>query len=114
MYEQFDRFALGLIERSTPERTAWNIEKIRQGKPADWNYIDGCMITALLSLAEITGEARYFDFSERFIDAFVNEDGTIRTYDPENARWTTSTRAACCSICTTRRARRNTGGPRTT
>ena len=83
MYEQFDRFALGLIERSTPERTAWNIEKIRQGKPADWNYIDGCMITALLSLAEITGEARYFDFSERFIDAFVNEDGTIRTYDPE-------------------------------
>ena len=83
MYEAFDRFASGLIERSTPQRTAWNIEKLRQGKPADWNYIDGCMITALLALSEITGEARYFDFAERFIDAFVAEDGTIRTYDPE-------------------------------
>ena len=83
MYEQFDRFALGLIERSTPERTAWNVEKLRQGKPADWNYVDGCMITALISLSEITGDERFFDFAERFIDAFVNGDGTIRTYDPE-------------------------------
>ena len=83
MYEAFDRFAAGLIERSTPERTAWNVEKQRQGKPADWNYIDGCMITALLSLARITGESAYFDFAERFIDAFVAEDGRIRTYDPE-------------------------------
>ena len=82
MYEAFDRFVSGLIQRSTPERTAWNVEKLRQGKPADWNYIDGCMITALLSMAEITGEKTYFDFAERFIDAFVEEDGTIRTYDP--------------------------------
>ena len=82
MYEAFDRFVSGLIQRSTPERTAWNVETLRQGKPADWNYIDGCMITALLSMAEITGEKTYFDFAERFIDAFVEEDGTIRTYDP--------------------------------
>ncbi|MBQ8953124.1 MAG: glycoside hydrolase family 88 protein [Clostridia bacterium] len=82
MYEAIDRYVLSLIERSTPECTVWNVEKLRQGKPADWNYIDGCMITALLSMAEITGEERYFDFAERFIDAFVGEDGAIRTYDP--------------------------------
>ena len=81
MYEQIDAYILRLIEESTPERTVWNVEKLRQGKPADWNYIDGCMITALLSIAEITGDARYFDFAEGFIDSFVSEDGTIRTYD---------------------------------
>ena len=83
MYEELDRYALRLIEQSTPERTAWNIEKARQGKPTDWNYIDGCMITALLQLHELTGDARYFDFCKGFIDAFVGEDGSIRTFRPE-------------------------------
>lgn len=83
MYEAIDRYVQSLIERSTPEKTVWNIERVRQGKPSDWNYIDGCMITALLSMAGITGDRRYFDFAERVIDHFVNEDGTIRTFDPE-------------------------------
>lgn len=81
MYEQIDAYILRLIRESTPERTIWNVERLRQGKPADWNYIDGCMITALLSVAEITGDRRYFDFAEGFIDSFVADDGTIRTYD---------------------------------
>lgn len=83
MYEAIDRYVFSLIERSTPERTAWNIEKVRQGKPTDWNYIDGCMITALLAMSEISADERYFDFSRRFIDAFVGEDGAIRTFRPE-------------------------------
>ena len=81
MYEQIDAYVLRLIEESTPERTVWNVEKLRQGKPADWNYIDGCMLTALLSMSEITGDVRYFDFAERFVDSFVTEEGVIRTYD---------------------------------
>lgn len=83
MYEEIDRYVLRLIEQSSPERTAWNVEKLRAGKPANWNYIDGCMMTALLSMTEITGDRRYFDFAESFIDSFVNGDGTIRTYKPE-------------------------------
>ena len=81
MYEQIDAYVLRLIEESTPERTVWNVEKIRQGKSADWNYIDGCMLTALLSMSEITGDMRYFNFAEHFVDSFVAEDGTIRTYN---------------------------------
>lgn len=81
MYEQIDAYVRRLIEESTPERTVWNVEKLRQGKPADWNYIDGCMLTALLAMSEITGETRYFDFVEHFVDSFVSEDGSIRTYD---------------------------------
>ena len=81
MYEQIDAYVLRLIRESSPDKTVWNIERVRQGKPANWNYIDGCMMTALLSMAEITGDGRYFDFAESFIDSFVQEDGSIRTYD---------------------------------
>ena len=83
IYQDLDRYVLSLIERSTPEKTIWNVEKLRQGKPADWNYVDGCMMTALLSLAQIDGDKRYFDFVEGFIDSFVNEDGQIRAYKEE-------------------------------
>ena len=81
MYEEIDAYVQGLIEKSSPSCTAWNIESVREGRPASWNYIDGCMITALLAMSDITGDPRYFKFAESFIDWFVEEDGTIRTYD---------------------------------
>ena len=81
MYEEIDAYVQGLIEKSSPSCTAWNIESVREGRPASWNYIDGCMITALLAMSDITGEPRYFKFAESFIDWFVEENGTIRSYD---------------------------------
>ena len=82
MYEQIDAYIRRLVRESSPQRTAWNMERVQQGKPAHWNYIDGCMLNALLTLSEITGEAVFADFVETFVDSFVGEDGTIRTYDP--------------------------------
>ena len=41
-----------LLEKSDAEHPMWNIENILSGKPNKWNYIDGCMITAVLSLYE--------------------------------------------------------------
>ena len=83
MYQKIDAYIQRLIRESTPERTIWNIEKLRAGKTGSWNYIDGCMMTALLAMAEITGEQAYFDFVEHFIDSYILEDGTIRTYSLE-------------------------------
>ncbi len=83
MYEEISTYVHQLIAQSSPERTAWNVERIRQGLPANWNYIDGCMMTALLSLSEITGDPAFADFTESFIDSFVDERGLIRTYDGE-------------------------------
>ena len=82
-YQRIDEFILRLVEESTPERTAWNMEKIREGKPASWNYIDGCMLTALMEMEAITGDRRYFDFVKAVADHFVEEDGSIRTFKPE-------------------------------
>ena len=83
MYQEIDAYLLRLIQESSPARTAWNVESIRQGKPASWNYIDGCMLTALLALRDITGDTRYSDFVEGFVDSFIGEDGSIRGYEPE-------------------------------
>ena len=80
MYKQIENYINRLIEGSTPDRPLWNIESIIEGKPLKWNYIDGCMITALLSAAEITGEAKYSDFAEKFIDYYVNDDGMMLDY----------------------------------
>lgn len=77
-----DAYIQQLIETSTPEAPAWNIEKIRAGKPNTWNYIDGCMIKALIELFEITQRSEYADFADAFIDHFVQDDGTIQSYDP--------------------------------
>ena len=83
MYQQIERYLLELIRRSTPRRTAWNLEKIREGRDVNWNYIDGCMLTALAAMTDITGDSRYLDFVERVADSFVQEDGSILTYQPE-------------------------------
>ena len=72
-----------LISKSTPDYPAWNIEKLRQGKKSTWNYIDGCMIKAIMEMYNITGEKKYLDFALYFVDAKVSEDGSIVGYRPE-------------------------------
>lgn len=41
---RIEKYIDELMEKSTPDRPVWNIEKIRSGKKASWDYIDGCMI----------------------------------------------------------------------
>ncbi|HBI51474.1 MAG TPA: glycosyl hydrolase family 88 [Ruminococcaceae bacterium] len=84
MYEKIESFIERLIDGSSPDRPLWNIEKIKLGKPPAWNYIDGCMITALLSAAEITGDKKYSDFAEKFINYYISDDGSIRGYTIDN------------------------------
>ncbi|MBQ1531613.1 MAG: glycoside hydrolase family 88 protein [Solobacterium sp.] len=84
-YGKFDAFVLRLVEESTPERTMWNLEKLREGKKGTWNYIDGCMLTALMEMTRITGDPRYADFAETVADYYVQEDGTILTLEPDKA-----------------------------
>ncbi len=78
---QIQEYIEYLLQNSDAEHPMWNKELVRSGKQNKWNYIDGCMITAILALYEITGNEQYFTFAKRFVDAFVQEDGTIRTYD---------------------------------
>ena len=45
-----ERYVQRIMEESAPDKPLWNIEKIHQGKINGWNYIDGCMMTALLNM----------------------------------------------------------------
>lgn len=83
MYSKIESYIERLLDGSTPDKPLWNIESIRMGKPSVWNYIDGCMITSLLIAAEITGEKKYSDFAENFINYYIGDDGSIRGYYAE-------------------------------
>ena len=81
--EIIDRYVNELIDRSTLEEPVWNIEKIRAGKKATWDYIDGCMIMSLLELYKVTENEKYLHFSDEYIGHRVEEDGTIQGYKKE-------------------------------
>ena len=67
-----------LIAGSSAEAPLWNIEKVRSGKPNKWNYVDGCMITACLSLYKTTGDEKFLKFSRDFF--FFNDTATTEIY----------------------------------
>jgi unsaturated rhamnogalacturonyl hydrolase len=82
-YAIIDKYIDRLIEETRPEAPIWNIENIRQGKKPAWNYIDGCMMTSLYTMYQQTGNKKYLDFIDIFVDYYVFDDGTIRGYDLE-------------------------------
>lgn len=82
-YEIIDKYIDRLIDETKPEAPVWNIENIRLGKAPAWNYIDGCMMTSLYSIYKQTGDKRYLDFIDSFVDYYVFDDGSIRGYKLE-------------------------------
>ena len=82
-YAIIDKYIDRLIADTKPEAPIWNIENIRHGKAPAWNYIDGCMMTSLYSIYQSTGDKKYLDFIDNFVDYYVFDDGTIRGYDLE-------------------------------
>lgn len=81
MYKIIDKFIDRLITESTPSEPIWNIENIKWKKEPRWNYIDGCMMTSLLSLYEFTKATKYLDFVIEFVDFYIDDNGIIKGYD---------------------------------
>ena len=81
--EKIRKYLDYLLANSSAESPMWNKEKIFSGKPNKWNYIDGCMISAVLSMYDLTKDEKYLKFADDFDGWFVQEDGSIKTYDPE-------------------------------
>ncbi len=79
----FEKYIDELLEKSTLDVPAWNIEKAKGGGVSGWNYIDGCMILALLEIYQATGEEKYYEFADAFINHRVKEDGSIEGYSVE-------------------------------
>lgn len=80
-YSVIDRYIDRLIDETTPDAPIWNIENIRHGKAPAWNYIDGCMMTSLYTIYKLTGNKKYLEFIDKFVDYYVFDDGAIRGYE---------------------------------
>ena len=72
-----------LMTKSTAEIPVWNIEKARAGKKSGWDYIDGCMIMALLEIYATSGQQKYLDFADYYEDFRIHDDGSIDGYKME-------------------------------
>lgn len=79
-YSIIDKYIDRLIDDTTPDKPIWNIENIKHGKEAGWNYIDGCMMTSLYTIYQQTRKKKYLEFIDKFVDYYVFEDGSIRGY----------------------------------
>lgn len=79
----FEKYIDELLEKSTLDVPSWNIEKAKGAKTSGWNYVDGCMILALLEIYQATGEKKYYEFADAFINHRVQEDGSITGYSVE-------------------------------
>ena len=51
-----------------------------------WNYEEGVLLHAIWKVWEKTGDKKYFDYVKHSIDYYVAENGTIKTYKPEEFR----------------------------
>lgn len=70
-----------LIRNSDAAHPVWNVEKRGAMGGSRWNYVDGFMIMAFLELYRVTGEEKYLRFSDEFIGSYLQDDGSIRTFD---------------------------------
>ncbi len=59
----------------------WSIEDRDEPR---WTYTFGLLTFALMDLWEYTGEERYLNYARAYVDALVDENGIIHTYNKED------------------------------
>jgi unsaturated rhamnogalacturonyl hydrolase len=53
-------------------------------RPASWNYEEAVVLRGFENLWRYTGDKKYYDYSKKIIDHFINDDGSIRTYERQD------------------------------
>ncbi|MCM1530010.1 MAG: glycoside hydrolase family 88 protein [Alistipes sp.] len=66
-----------MIVPSDPLMPLWNRENHIFRKQPKWNYMDSCVIRAILMF----DRERYGGYAEKFLKSYVEEDGSIPTYN---------------------------------
>lgn len=83
---------------SSPKLNTWSARMVestlQRYLPRDfsWNYDHGLQLLGIQKAGEVIGEERYLQFVADWVNAFVQPDGTIRTYDMAsyNVDWVNS------------------------
>lgn len=61
----------------------WKDSFSLDGKPAKWTYDMGVILKGFEGLWLNTGDVKYYNYIQQQMDVFVQNDGTIRTYKPD-------------------------------
>lgn len=64
--------------------TIWKDSMTSGNRPAKWTYDQGVILKGIEGLWKQTGDANYFDYMQKSMDVFVNDEGDIRTYKFED------------------------------
>lgn len=59
------------------------LARFTPAKKECWNYIDGCLMNAVIMLYEHTGKEIYKQFVIDYYERYIEEDGNIKYYDLE-------------------------------
>lgn len=54
------------------------------GKPAKWSYDLGVILKGVEGVWKATGDRKWFDYIQKMMDHYVQEDGTINMYKPQD------------------------------
>lgn len=55
---------------------------MRAGNPARWSYDQGVVLKGIEGIWLATGDGKWFNYIQKSMDHFVQDDGTIKTYKP--------------------------------
>ncbi|HAE52022.1 MAG TPA: glycosyl hydrolase [Ruminococcus sp.] len=69
---------------SDPLKPLWNRENFIFAKKAKWNYIDNCLIRAVLMIYSRTENKILLDYAVKFINSYVSENGDIPTMNVQD------------------------------
>jgi unsaturated rhamnogalacturonyl hydrolase len=58
----------------------WVDSQNGKGVPDRWNYEQGVVLSGMRNLWYSTADRQYYDYLKKGVDAFINPDGTIKTY----------------------------------
>ena len=64
--------------------TIWKDSLSSGGKPARWTYDQAVFLKGIEGVWKATGEGKYFDYIQKSMDLFVDNNGNIRTYKSDD------------------------------
>jgi len=56
---------------------------LKAGQPAKWSYDQGVILKGIEGIWNATGEGKWFNYIQKSMDFYVQEDGSIKGYKPD-------------------------------
>ena len=76
------QLAVSDMQRYADSLSYGNWDAVRN-RASKWNYTTGLLMEAMDDVSKATGDVQFAEYAQRTIDSYLEEDGTIKTYKPD-------------------------------